>query len=78
MRFIVPSVVFIKATRPPLWASGFQSCALMGPCRSRWALVGPPGPLWAWPLWGPWDLVGPPGRLWAGPVWVPLGLCGFR
>ena len=41
------------------------------------ALVGPPAPLWAGPLWAPWALVGPPGPLWAGPpLWAPPGPYG--
>ena len=55
----------------------------LGPCVPPWALVCPPGPLWAgplWPppgpLWAPWALVGPPGSLWARPLWAPWALVG--
>ena len=56
------------------------------PCGVSWAMVGPPGPLRAGPLWAgllraPWALVGPPGLLrawplWAGPLRAPLGPYG--
>ena len=41
-----------------------------------WALVGPPGVLWAplGPCGPPWGLVGLPGALWAGPLWAPWAL----
>ena len=44
-------------------------------------LMGPPGPLWAGPLWSPLCPYGPrphglPGPLWAGPLWAPLGSYG--
>ena len=52
----------------PLWAP-LGPCWL-GPCCPPWALVcwalvGPPGLLWAL-----WALAGSPGPLWAGPLWA--------
>ena len=37
---------------------------------------GPPGLLWAGPLWAPWALVGPLGPLRARPLWDPWALVG--
>ena len=48
------------------------------PCGLLWAfagqaLVGPPGPLWAGPLWAPPALVGPLGSYTTDWPWLPPG-----